>query len=213
MLIFVARNFNQHSRLNSCTWTEGHLCCSNQDILHQWKLDHWGRSIQVSEPDNGHTNYKVSASDIFFESCILENIFILNKYFFYCGISILIFKESFFYKNSNLNFFFRFSTFIIKDYAVVQFETTGKTLTLGRLEIQYGAVLNSQRLLLQSNNIILHPGSLLDLSGEGHSAGQGQGAGSTVSTQIIYRLNSKYTNYLPQSLCKIKTIIEIQCTN
>lgn len=96
---------------------------------------------------------------------------------------------------------------------MVQFETTGKTLTLGRLEIQYGAVLYSQRLLLQSNNIILHPGSLLDLSGEGHSAGQGQGAGSTVSTQLIYRLNSKYwyTNYLPQGLCK--TIIEIQCTN
>lgn len=89
---------------------------------------------------------------------------------------------------------------------MVQFETTGKTLTLGRLEIQYGAVLNSQRLLLQSNNIILHPGSLLDLSGKGHSAGQGQGAGLTVSTQIIFMLNSKYTGYLElQYLCKIKT--------
>lgn len=183
MLIFVARNFNQHSRLNSCTWSESHLCCSNQDIIHHWKLDHWGRGIQVSESDNGHTNYKVNASDIY--SCILGNISNLNKYFFLLWNQHNDFEGKFFFIRILTWIFFRFSTFIIKDYAVVQFETTGKTLTLGRLEIQYGAVLYSQRLLLQSNNIILHPGSLLDLSGKGHSAGQGQGAGSTVSTQII----------------------------
>lgn len=70
---------------------------------------------------------------------------------------------------------------------MVQFESTGKVLTLGTLEIDCGAVLNSQTLLLQSNNIILHPGSTLDLSGEGHTAGQGPGAGSTVSACILQR--------------------------
>lgn len=76
---------------------------------------------------------------------------------------------------------YRFASFTIKDYATVTFETTGKVLQLTILELHYGSTLKGERILLQSNEITLQPGSTIDLSGGGHAAENGPGKGAQVS--------------------------------
>ena len=61
------------------------------------------------------------------------------------------------------------------------FVSTGKVLNLGTLELNYGSVLYGETLMLESNNIILHPGSTLSLVGRGQAAMMGSGQGTTVS--------------------------------
>lgn len=75
---------------------------------------------------------------------------------------------------------YRFAKFIIKDYATVTFETTGKVLQLTILELHYGSTLKGERILLQSNEILLQPGSTIDLSGGGYDSEQGPGKGLQV---------------------------------
>jgi hypothetical protein len=63
---------------------------------------------------------------------------------------------------------YKFANFTIKDYATVTFETTGKALQLTILELHYGSTLKGEKILLQSNEITLQPGSTIDLSGGGY---------------------------------------------
>ena len=76
---------------------------------------------------------------------------------------------------------YKFANFTIKDYATVTFETTGKALQLTILELHYGSTLKGEKILLQSNEITLQPGSTIDLSGGGYAAQQGSGKGTKVS--------------------------------
>ncbi|KAK3576663.1 hypothetical protein CHS0354_004948 [Potamilus streckersoni] len=76
---------------------------------------------------------------------------------------------------------YRFSTFTIKDHAKVKFEATGQLQQLGKLELHYRAVLFGEKLLLWSNYIIIHPGSVMNLTGRGHPASTGPGHGQMVS--------------------------------
>ena len=75
---------------------------------------------------------------------------------------------------------YRFARFTIKDYATVTFETTGKALQLTILELHYGSTLKGEKILLQSNEITLQPGSTIVLSGGGYGAEQGPGKGMQV---------------------------------
>lgn len=78
---------------------------------------------------------------------------------------------------------YRFARFTIKDYATVTFETTGKALQLTILELHYGSTLKGEKILLQSNEIKLQPGSTIVLSGGGYGAEQGPGKGMQVRLQ------------------------------
>ena len=68
----------------------------------------------------------------------------------------------------------------MKDHAVVEFEASDKTLSLSYLELSYGAVLYGERLAMTSNEILLHPGSTLNLTGGGHGHEEGLGHGTQV---------------------------------
>jgi hypothetical protein len=86
---------------------------------------------------------------------------------------------------------YRFARFTIKDYATVTFETTGKALQLTILELHYGSTLKGEKILLQSNEITLQPGSTIVLSGGGYGAEQGPGKGMkvrlrTASNQCLF---------------------------
>ena len=52
--------------------------------------------------------------------------------------------------------------------------------------MDYGAVLKGQKLKAEANEIQLQPGSTMDLTGAGYSAGQGPGAG-----QLVRKNNSQ----------------------
>ena len=80
---------------------------------------------------------------------------------------------------------YRFATFTIKDHARVTFSGSDKYLQLGTLELQYGAVLYGQKLMVESNDVIVRPGATLDLAGRGHPATEGPGAGSTTVSLLI----------------------------
>lgn len=79
---------------------------------------------------------------------------------------------------------YKFANFTIKDYATVTFETTGKPLQLTILELHYGSTLKGEKIILQSNQITLNPGSTIDLSGGGYAAEQGTGKGDKVCFKI-----------------------------
>ena len=80
---------------------------------------------------------------------------------------------------------YRFATFTMKDHAAVVFAASDKYLQLGSLELHYGAVLYGQRLLIESNDVIVRPGATVDLTGGGHAADTGPGAGNnTVSVCV-----------------------------
>ena len=80
---------------------------------------------------------------------------------------------------------YRFSAFTIQDYGEVVFDSGNMKLSLGALEMFYRSRLISKQLLLESNEIVLHPGSVMDLSGGGYEANQGPGAGTKVSHLIM----------------------------
>ena len=68
----------------------------------------------------------------------------------------------------------------MENYARVVFDSGSQVLNLASLELQYEARVSSRQLVLESNEVVLHPGSVIDLSGGGHVAGTGPGAGSQV---------------------------------
>lgn len=75
---------------------------------------------------------------------------------------------------------YRFGSFVMKDYAMVEFHGSEKSLSLGVLELNYGAVLTGSQLSVISNEIRVHPGATITLTGGGYGPGLGPGAGSTV---------------------------------
>ena len=66
----------------------------------------------------------------------------------------------------------------VKDNAELVFEGSPETITIGKLEVQYGATLYGEGTVsIDCNSIILHPQSALNFSATGHPPGEGPGAG------------------------------------
>lgn len=89
------------------------------------------------------------------------------------------------YQDSKLIFItkpgrYKFASLIIKDYARVHFQATGQTLSLGQLELHYKAILFGEQLLLEGNDVVVHPGAKIDLSKGGYGPGKGPGKGITL---------------------------------
>ena len=81
---------------------------------------------------------------------------------------------------------YKLASLTLKDHATVNFQKSSvKNLTdpisIGTLELNYGGVVNAAILHLVGNELILHAGSTIQLSGGGDGAAEGQGAGKTVS--------------------------------
>ena len=81
---------------------------------------------------------------------------------------------------------YRFGSFVMKDYATVEFHGSDKSLSLGVLELNYGAILTGSQLSIVSNEIRVHPGATISLTGGGYGAGLGPGAGLTVGALSCY---------------------------
>lgn len=76
---------------------------------------------------------------------------------------------------------YRFSSLRIKNGAFLTFDNSRLKqvpLTVGRLELNFGAILQSSFLDVKASNVIVHSGAVLDLSGQGHESEKGPGAGS-----------------------------------
>ena len=76
---------------------------------------------------------------------------------------------------------YKFTSFILMDHAQVQFAPSDAELALTHLELHYGSVLYAWKLVCVSNNIILHPGSTMDLTGGGFIHETGPGAGAAIA--------------------------------
>ena len=84
---------------------------------------------------------------------------------------------------------YKLASLTLKDHATVNFQKSSvKNLTdpisIGTLELNYGGVVNAAILHLVGNELILHAGSTIQLSGGGDGAAEGQGAGKTVSVDL-----------------------------
>lgn len=82
---------------------------------------------------------------------------------------------------------YTFFKFILESYSQVTFEKDPSTLKMIKfavLELHYGSTLTGKSLDIQSNEIILHPGSTLKLQGGGYTSEQGPGAGSMVGYSV-----------------------------
>ena len=75
---------------------------------------------------------------------------------------------------------YSFSMFTLKDNSEVLLEETGSQLNFNTLELHYGSKLVSKNLDIAASKLILHPGSTLDMTGQGFSTGEGQGPGKVV---------------------------------
>lgn len=75
---------------------------------------------------------------------------------------------------------YRFSSLRIKNGAFLTFDNAKLKrvpFTVGKLEINFGGVLQSSWLELRASDVVIHPGAILDLSGQGHESEKGLGAG------------------------------------
>ena len=75
---------------------------------------------------------------------------------------------------------YRFSSLRIKNGALLTFDNATLKrvpLTVGRLELNFGAVLQASWLNIQASDVIIHSGAVLDLSGQGYESEKGPGAG------------------------------------
>ena len=78
---------------------------------------------------------------------------------------------------------YRFSSLRIKNNAVFAFEDAilkKVPLTVGTLELNFGATLHGSWLDIQASDVIVHAGATIDLSGQGHASEAGPGAGGLV---------------------------------
>ena len=75
---------------------------------------------------------------------------------------------------------YSFSLFVLKDHAEVTLEETGKQISFNTLEQHYGSTLTAKNLYMSAKYLILHPGSILDMTGMGYQAAEGPGQGSVV---------------------------------
>lgn len=74
----------------------------------------------------------------------------------------------------------RFSSLTVKDHATVTLEGSDQRLSIGTVEIQFAGTLKGEKtLLMDSNEVILQPGSYMDLSGGGYGPGDGPGKGQS----------------------------------
>ena len=88
---------------------------------------------------------------------------------------------------------YKFASLIIKDYAQVHFQATDRTLSLGQLELHYRAVLLGEQLLLEGNDVVLHPGAKINLSKGGYGPGKGPGKGVTLVSISVLFLSFTFT--------------------
>ena len=75
---------------------------------------------------------------------------------------------------------YRFSSLRIKNSAFFTFENANLKrvpLTVGRLELNFGAILQASWLVIKASDVIIHSGAVLDLSAQGHDSENGPGAG------------------------------------
>ena len=75
---------------------------------------------------------------------------------------------------------YRFSSLRIKNGAFLTFDNSKLKkvpFTVGRLELNFGAVLQVSWLELKASDVVIHSGAVLDLSGQGHEHEEGPGAG------------------------------------
>ena len=80
---------------------------------------------------------------------------------------------------------YRFSSLFIKNNAVLTFEDARLKkipLTVGNLELGFGAVLQGSWLSIRASDVTVHSGGKIELSGQGYGSGKGTGAGGLVST-------------------------------
>ena len=75
---------------------------------------------------------------------------------------------------------YRFSSLRVKNNGLLFFGNSKLRevpLTLGKLELNFGAVLRGSWLHIKASDVIIHPGATMDLSGQGHGSENGTGAG------------------------------------
>ena len=75
---------------------------------------------------------------------------------------------------------YRFSSLRIKNGAFLTFDDAKLKrvpLTTGRLELNFGAILQASWLNIKASDVIIHSGAVLDLSAQGHESEKGPGAG------------------------------------
>lgn len=75
---------------------------------------------------------------------------------------------------------YRFSSLRIKNGAFLTFDNAKLKrvpLTVGKLELNFGAILQASWLNIQASDVIIHSGAVLDLSGQGYESEKGPGAG------------------------------------
>ena len=75
---------------------------------------------------------------------------------------------------------YRFSSLRIKNGAFMTFDNANLKrvpLTVGRLELNFGATLQASWLDMKASDVILHDGAVLDLFAQGHESESGPGAG------------------------------------
>ena len=80
---------------------------------------------------------------------------------------------------------YSFTLFTLKDNSEVLLEETGKELSFHTLELHYGSKLISKNLHIAASKLILHPGSTLDMTGQGFSTGEGPGSGMVVGIAVF----------------------------
>ncbi len=88
---------------------------------------------------------------------------------------------------------YKLASLTVKDQATVNFQKPAdrnsvNPVSIGTLELSYGGVVNTAIFHLVGNEVILHAGSTIQMSGGGDVAGQGKGAGNQVS--VLCHLSS-----------------------
>ena len=102
---------------------------------------------------------------------------------------------------------YSFSQFTIKDNAEVTLEETGHQINFNTLEQNYGSRLVGKNLDIAASKLILNPGSTLDMTGQGYTAGLGPGQGQVVCTifALLVRSRSETSVLFPVSLVSMVT--------
>ena len=80
---------------------------------------------------------------------------------------------------------YRFSSLRVKNNGLLAFENARLKqvpLTVGRLELNFGAVLQGSWLDIKASDVIVHSGATIDLSGQGHESEAGTGAGGQIQS-------------------------------
>ena len=98
---------------------------------------------------------------------------------------------------------YSFTLFTIKDNAEVTLEETGRQINFHTLEQHYGSKLFGKNLDIATTYFILHPGSMLYMTGAGFPAEDGPGKGKVVCKVIDKLCCSLYSPALKKSeICR-----------